>query len=337
MWGGAVPSSTLTLQGHEWSASHPCHFNPTPYWTGGSISPRADMNAMEKRKILFQLGLKPNFLAVNSATSNWWQKPASSPLEFHHRHASLYYSSLHPSGRQFVCFNETFITCLASLGLCRATVTDSDENPAVRRGHGDSADSDGNALADTVASEHGLCPQDGRCSHPHRGSMHIDCHLRTGTDICLDNEQNPCTPFIQIMLLHIRTVHLWANCLENVGSLEMSQPYRLPHALTPIHLLFYYLWHTISQYNKCNVCHFIVKSQKQSHSITTEPGDRSNKLQNSSCVIWSTFMEICTSKIVITFINLLSRTSQVRSICVLWEHNYEVLSRAIMCSSGLTE
>jgi len=47
---------TSALDGGEWSASCPRHFSPRErapgtHWTGGYISPRADLNMVVKRKI----------------------------------------------------------------------------------------------------------------------------------------------------------------------------------------------------------------------------------------------------------------------------------------------
>jgi hypothetical protein len=54
MWGSgriAPPLLTWTLYGIEWSASRPCRFIPGTHWIG-CMCPRADLGAVEKRKIL---------------------------------------------------------------------------------------------------------------------------------------------------------------------------------------------------------------------------------------------------------------------------------------------
>jgi hypothetical protein len=49
-------SATLAVDGGEWSASRTCRFTskegaPGTHWIGGSVSPRAVLDAMVKRKI----------------------------------------------------------------------------------------------------------------------------------------------------------------------------------------------------------------------------------------------------------------------------------------------
>jgi hypothetical protein len=49
-------SLTSALDGGEWSASRPCRFNPRErapgtHWIGGWVGPRADLDAVVKRKI----------------------------------------------------------------------------------------------------------------------------------------------------------------------------------------------------------------------------------------------------------------------------------------------
>jgi hypothetical protein len=54
---------TLALTGGEWSASHPCRFNPGErapgtHWIGGWVGHRAGLNNVEKRKFFFLSGLE---------------------------------------------------------------------------------------------------------------------------------------------------------------------------------------------------------------------------------------------------------------------------------------
>jgi hypothetical protein len=56
--GGIAPLIRLTsaLDGGEWSASRPCRFTPREsapgtHWIGGSVGPRAILDAVVKRKI----------------------------------------------------------------------------------------------------------------------------------------------------------------------------------------------------------------------------------------------------------------------------------------------
>jgi len=59
-WGGKVQIHsflTLALDGYEWSASCFYRFTtgvrtPNPHWIGGWVGPRADFDAVAKRKIL---------------------------------------------------------------------------------------------------------------------------------------------------------------------------------------------------------------------------------------------------------------------------------------------
>jgi hypothetical protein len=59
-WGsGGIdpPFLTLALDGGERSGSCPGHFTsveiaPNTYWTGGWVDPRANMDAVEKKKVI---------------------------------------------------------------------------------------------------------------------------------------------------------------------------------------------------------------------------------------------------------------------------------------------
>jgi hypothetical protein len=59
----APPFFTSALDGGEWSASRPGHFNPrerafVTHWTGGWVDPRAGLEDVEKRKFLALPGLE---------------------------------------------------------------------------------------------------------------------------------------------------------------------------------------------------------------------------------------------------------------------------------------
>jgi hypothetical protein len=54
--GIAAPFLTSALDGGEWSDSRSCRFTPEErapdtHWIGGWVSPRAGLNAVEKRKV----------------------------------------------------------------------------------------------------------------------------------------------------------------------------------------------------------------------------------------------------------------------------------------------
>jgi hypothetical protein len=58
----------LALDGSEWTASRPGRFTPreialSTHWIGSWVSPRADLNILEKRKILSLPGFKPYTLS----------------------------------------------------------------------------------------------------------------------------------------------------------------------------------------------------------------------------------------------------------------------------------
>jgi hypothetical protein len=60
----ALPFLTSTLDGGEWSASHPGRFTPRKrapgtHWIGGWVGPRAGLDDVEKRKVLPLLGIEP--------------------------------------------------------------------------------------------------------------------------------------------------------------------------------------------------------------------------------------------------------------------------------------
>jgi hypothetical protein len=60
----APPFLTLALDGGEWSASHPGHYNPgqrtlDTHWIEGWVGPRVGQDTIGKRKILTLPGIEP--------------------------------------------------------------------------------------------------------------------------------------------------------------------------------------------------------------------------------------------------------------------------------------